>query len=478
MKNLFKKAIFGIALVGVFGGSLVSCSPKEMIDYTANETVKLKLDYKNHDFFKDGIGQFKVNTYIDGDTTHFKQVDTTKSQELLKSRYYGIDTPESTGAIEEYGKAASNFTKSKLQAANENGTIVVSSPSDAYGLPQPDSTGTRYLSLVWINETVKDADYTDLKLLNLYIVQEGLSYVKAVDKIPEYSDIFIAAESQAKEFKLNLFSGEKDPLFNYGSYQDVSLLELKNELQKNLEDSSYENKFNGAKVRIRGTVAGLANGTLYLQMYFDEDSGSLVKGGEYAGINVYTGMSGIANKYTTINNVIEICGTAANSENFGFQISGVNFQRTSPKEENDSKVLYYAEPVEGSTQEKTPDEYLVHEFEVTDESSLNKDYAKLFSPVHVTNNVHCYGGFKSDSNSNYTLYLGQDRATALPFSIFVACSFYPDPVNKPNTIYESIDDFIGKDFNVKGVYTFHQSTSGNISFQIAVRDTYDLTLVA
>ena len=44
-----------------------------------------------------------------------------------KIRFYGIDTPESTGNVEPYGKQASNFTKAKLEEADANGTIVISS---------------------------------------------------------------------------------------------------------------------------------------------------------------------------------------------------------------------------------------------------------------------------------------------------------------------------------------------------------------
>jgi hypothetical protein len=56
----------------------------------------------------------------------------------------GIDTPESTGQIEPWGKPASIYTKSKLQNAKE---IVLE--SDEVGTPVFDSTGERYLAWVW-----------------------------------------------------------------------------------------------------------------------------------------------------------------------------------------------------------------------------------------------------------------------------------------------------------------------------------------
>ena len=58
-----------------------------------------------------------VDHYVDGDTTHFN-IETGKIEgDYLKARYLAINTPESTGQVEEWGKKASNFTKSKLKEA-------------------------------------------------------------------------------------------------------------------------------------------------------------------------------------------------------------------------------------------------------------------------------------------------------------------------------------------------------------------------
>ena len=215
-------------------------------------------------FFEDGIGEVELYTAIDGDTAHFKMLGDTNG-ELLKARFYGIDTPESTGKVQEYGKAASNFTKEKLKNADENGTIVVSSPFFEYKTPELDSTGGRYLSLIWINEEKEHAPISELKCLNLMIVQEGYSWVKNLNEIPSYVDTFTKAEEQARNLKLNLFSGEPDPLFNYGDYVDVSLLELKNAVINSLKDPNYVNPYDGENVRIQGTVAGYVDNILYLQ---------------------------------------------------------------------------------------------------------------------------------------------------------------------------------------------------------------------
>ena len=52
-----------------------------------------------------------VKSFVDGDTVHFFVPESIMPSGVLKARFIGIDTPESTGKIEEYGKAASEFTK-------------------------------------------------------------------------------------------------------------------------------------------------------------------------------------------------------------------------------------------------------------------------------------------------------------------------------------------------------------------------------
>ena len=45
-----------------------------------------------------------VKTFVDGDTTHFNVPSSIVSGGVLKARYLGINTPESTGQIEPWGK--------------------------------------------------------------------------------------------------------------------------------------------------------------------------------------------------------------------------------------------------------------------------------------------------------------------------------------------------------------------------------------
>ena len=55
-----------------------------------------------------------VKLFVDGDTTHFHVPQEISADGILKARYIAVNTPESTGQIEEWGKKASNFTREKL----------------------------------------------------------------------------------------------------------------------------------------------------------------------------------------------------------------------------------------------------------------------------------------------------------------------------------------------------------------------------
>ena len=436
------------------------------VDYVNDGSVKLELDYKNRDFYKDGIGEVTLKTCIDGDTAHFNPVNTSTSNLAIKSRFYGIDTPESTGRIQEWGKPASNFTKEKLKHAAENGTIVVSSAQSNYGVPIPDSTGTRYVSLIWINDDKQHADFDELYLLNLAIVQEGYSWVKNVQDMPEYADTFYAAERQAQAYKLNLFSDDPDPLFNYGEFEDTSLLDLKYATEQYILDPEYQSPLDGAKVRIRGTVAGFSDGTMYLQSYFSEEEskdvrgeGNEIDGGEYAAINIFCGMSAVPSKYKKINTYIELCVTAVYSENFGFQLTGAEGHFpivSSEATENDCHIIL--------TAEENLDDQQLHYLEYTSAQlntiASNSSFECLNCAVKVTDSIECESFYINDSGDEITL-----RFKNIKFSAFITFPYAGDPT-KPYSYWNTAEDFVGKKFFLEGIYTYHKAQSGKITYQI------------
>ena len=242
-----KKTFAALSLFSLF--LLVGCGPSDTasstpdsgsegtsqltpwVDYASQ--VTLQLDYQGKDFYRDGVGQMEEFYPIDGDTAHFTPIVKTTSSERIKCRFYGIDTPESTGKVEPWGKAASNYTKSILTEAHNNGTIVITGAIyDEYQAPQHDSTGERYLSCIYVNTEKKNAPKEEMYLLNLMIVQDGYSTARNVAEIPQLSEYFIDANSQAIEYSKGMYQGD-DPEYNYDTeYIPTGITEIQNEVKK------------------------------------------------------------------------------------------------------------------------------------------------------------------------------------------------------------------------------------------------------
>ncbi len=216
------RKINSIVLLGLAIGLLASCEPPaassstpvvcDSTDYV--EQLKLTLDYRGKVFTQDGIGEVVLNTHVDGDTSHFYQklADGTVSRsENIKARYECVNTPESTGSIEDWGYAASDFTKAKTMEAK---TIVLSSNRLDYGLPEKDGND-RYLCYVWVSEE-ENADLEDLRLLNLMLVQEGYSPAQGgAESI--YADYFYDADARAQCEGNWVWSNLEDPAVPKGA---------------------------------------------------------------------------------------------------------------------------------------------------------------------------------------------------------------------------------------------------------------------
>ncbi|MBQ9457232.1 MAG: thermonuclease family protein [Bacilli bacterium] len=438
------------------------------VDYASSSAVKLKLEYKDRKFMTDGVAQVKLHSAIDGDTAHFTPVYSSAIDDTIKSRFYGIDTPESTGKVQPYGKPASNYTAKILEEADKNGTIVVTAASLTYAKPQADSTGSRYLSLIWVNTEKKDAPISEMKLLNLMIVQEGLSWVKAVNEVPDYVETFYAAEAQAKEYKLNLHSGLPDELYNYGDYEDASLLDLKKEVVATLADPTHENAYHNKKVRVQGTVAGFSNHVLYITDFFPEKDaeGNAVKNpdgtlkGEYAAINIFCGMGAIPSKFTIPNTYIQVCGLALESQ-FGFQITDVTLP-TVAYSENDAKVVIKAAA--------NTDEHALHNFEYTaaqvDQMLVDSNYESLYCSVSVTTEVTV----SSINKTSSATYMYFENAK---FHAYYTFNYQPEK----GTTWATEDLLVGKTFKISGVLTTHTTQSGKLQLEILPRSSEDMVYV-
>ena len=241
-----------------------------------------------------------VHAYIDGDTTHFNVPSGIVPGDILKARYLGINTPESTGIIEPWGKKASNYTKETLSKAT---SIIIESDNDKWNA---DSTGGRYLVWVWY----KTAEMTEYRNLNLEILQQGLAFgSNAADNA--YSEYTMGALNQAKQLKLFVFSKNKDPEFYYGGAQNVTLKELK------LNYEPYKDQL----VRFEAVVVKRSGATVYLEEYDAETD-------MYYGMQVFCGYNTPGNvmQALSIGNRVMMVGTLQYYELGGtWQISNIKY---------------------------------------------------------------------------------------------------------------------------------------------------------
>ncbi len=255
-----------------------------------------------------------VKTYVDGDTTHFHVPEDVIEGGVLKARYLAIDTPESTGKIEEYGKKASEFTRAKLSSAV---SIIVESDDDKWNR---DSTNSRYLVWVWYKES-EDGEYRNL---NLEILQNGLAAASSTGN-NRYGSICLSALAQARAEKLNVYSGEKDPDFYYGDAVELTLRELR------LNVSDYTN----TKVAFEGIITRNDGRSVYIEDY-DSDSGL------YFGMTVYYGfgLSGAGLSIISVGNRARIVGTVQYYEaGDSYQVSGLTYRQMKPDDPNNIKKI-------------------------------------------------------------------------------------------------------------------------------------------
>ena len=290
---------------GSTGPAPTQAPEAEFVDYVAltkldmnSSTLKLEVTVKN---------------YTDGDTTHFNVPTNVSEDGILKARYLCVNTPESTGKIEPWGKKASNFTKEKLQNAQ---SIIVESNDDQWNM---DSTGGRHLVWVWY----RTSETEDYRCLNLELIQNGLS-ISCGTVAERYGDAASHAFQQARKMKLNVHSSEKDPDFFYGDAYEVTLKGLRTNID------FYDN----AKVAFEGVVTYNNSNTVYVEAY-DEETGM------YYGISVYYGFeTGEILNILKVGNLVRVVGTVTYYETGGtWQVSGISYREFKPKDPSNTIIV-------------------------------------------------------------------------------------------------------------------------------------------
>lgn len=411
----------------------------EWVDYAA----QLKLNM-NSPTAKVEIPASDIKQYIDGDTTHFYVPTNVSKNGILKARYLAVNTPESTGTIEEWGKKASNFTEEKLKSAV---SIVIESDTATWNY---DSTGDRLLVWIWY-KTSADGEYINL---NLQLLQEGLAIASnSANNI--YGEYCMNAISQAQAYKLYVYSGQPDPDFYYGEAQELTIKELRVNAAK----------YAGTRVAFEGIVVkNSGSNGVYVEAY-DEETGM------YNGIYVYYGFS--FNQLSVIKpgNKVRIVGSMQFYKAGGtYQIADLKYDMMDSKNPNNVQKL--GEGFEASYQNVSPETFATGKVSITvidDGEELVKEvpYAEMALSASIS-----MKGLKVDSI--YTTSNGGDSDGAMTLT----CSADGYKISVRTTVLTdengdlvTEDYFIGKTIDVKGTVDYF-----NGGYQIEVTSLSDIII--
>lgn len=352
-----------------------TASSASMVDYVSQ--AHLNGEYAGKSFLTDGVGQVTLVQKVDGDTAHFKQ--TSGSTLTIKGRYNCIDTPESTGMVEPWGHGASLFNGEMLTSAK---TIVLSTDliaaADAGKSPLLDSTGSRYLVYVWVSPQ-ENAPASALQLVNLALCQNGWSKAKGATKT-DYAALFQSAANQAQALKLHVWSDEKDPDYNYGAAQTVTMKQIVDGVDS--DGKAFD--WTGSKATFTGIVAatGPDKGAAYVNKDFTwtENGASVTR--RY-GLYIFTSYIEFS-PLVTIGNEVQITGLVAEYEGVK-QIVSVSYNKYYPSDD-DMKILSTGNvlaPLTGTAAELAVD------------ANIN---------VVVTATLKCTGGYATQNAATSTAY--------------------------------------------------------------------------
>jgi len=387
-----------------------------------------------------------VKAYIDGDTTHFFVPSSVIPGGVLKARYLAINTPESTGKIEEWGKKASNFTKEKLSGAS---SIIVESDTAAWNV---DSTGDRYLVWVWY----RNSETEEYRNLNIEILQEGLA-IASNSANNRYGETAMKAINQAKAEKLNVHSGQKDPNFPYGGAAELTIKELRTNI------TAYDNN----KVAFEGVITKNNSNTVYVEEYDAETD-------MYYGMTVYYGyaLNGTGLQILTVGNRVRIVGTVQYYETGGtWQVSGLEYSPMRPDDPNNIKKL--GEGFDPSYREIDPTTFLTGSVTTMVGSEDGEEektfkYAELAMSTSVSMknlqvvDIYTTSNEESSSKGAMTLTCTVDGQTISVRTIVL----YDE-----NHTLITADYFRGKTIDVKGLVDYFDGT-----YQIKVFAVGDVTI--
>ncbi len=366
MTPILRLLAAGLCLAVLLGGGR---APAEESGAHTDYAAALSPDFSSETVKTEG----KVRTYVDGDTTHFYVSGEGFPSGVLKARYIGINTPESTGKVEPWGKQAAKFTRERLSSAQR---ILIESDDGRWNT---DNTGGRYLVWVWYSP-----DGTAWRNLNIELLQQGLARANSSAQ-NRYGTTCVAAIDQAKRLKAGIWSDEKDPEFYYGDAVEVTLRELR------LNAAAYE----GIKVAFSGIVTVNHNYSVYVED-LDQETGL------HFGLPVYYGynLSGGGLEILRAGNEVRIVGTVQYYEAGDvWQVSGITYRMMKPDDPGNIRLLSSGHDIPWT---ETPAALLAEGTYLVDleEETEEYDYAFLTQATTVAvSPLTVQSGYASDSGA-------------------------------------------------------------------------------
>ena len=418
-------------------------TPTEHIDYVS----QLKLDMTTTSL----KAVVTRKNHVDGDTVHFNVPNEVKNaigSGVLKGRFLAVNTPESTGKIEDYGHTASRLTKNALANA---ASILIESDNEKWNA---DSTGGRYMVWVWYKPTAS----SEYRNLNLELLQSGLALASNTAN-NRYGEIAMKAFNQAKAEKLYVHSGKADPEVYKGAAVAISMKELRTNI----------NDYNGIKVAVEGVVVQDYSQTVYVEAYDDETE-------TYYGISVYYGfnLSGTGMDILSMGNKVRVVGTVQYYETGGtWQISDVQYRDFKPDDPNNVKLLeenqsaaYTLVSANDFASKKVTIETEKEDSIVTKDVALAECMLSASISMENLQIIDIYTTKNEDSSSK----------GAMTFTCKASDGTLVDvrtiPFFDENGDMLTEEDYEGKTINVKGVVDYFSG-----GYQVKVFKTSDITFV-
>lgn len=412
---------------------------ERVLDTRYTDDLKLTTSVTGKEFIKDGIGVVRLNRVVDGDTI---SVYTNGSSEAITIRFLGINTPESTGTIDPWGKAASAYAKEVLYNAY---SIVLEAEGE-----RKDSGGKRWLAWVWYQ---KDSS-SEYRLFNLEELE--LSYTKYNQQpSSKYHSIFLEAAAKTAKYGMKVF-GEKDPNFNYSKdIIETSLLNLW------YNHSNYQSgTYFYVTVRLVRTIGN----NMYLEdaeeVTIEIPTGEGEEPIYKSGKGHFYAFSGYAVAYYKLYNIGDVFQIRCQLEwdsDYGTQLTGISNAKAAQTDKFAEPEITVVDANELKYSMQT-----ITDKEGNEKTTMVSDLYNYFCQVVTVQNLTCVSVKEKTDSSGDTYYTAvMQNASGVKFDVYFNKSLI--------TVWKVKELLVpGKTYNITGGIAYYEYANG--LYQISVGD--------